>query len=557
MKRLIAFVLCLVLTLSLPGVAGAEDVTADTAAAEVQQAIEGLGTMTRDSKSALDAVNQKINDFVYTYGNYQKKLITNLADFETAVAAYNDLIDYLCGDINADEAINAKDALEVLKAAVGKVTFTEKEGYAADVNNDGEFNAKDALMILQFSVGKRTEFPGQLQLGAYETESALYSKKSEELYDTTYQSMIDRIRENGYAQTSITGTYNGMFCRDSSIQILAHITEGDYDQARALLNYIVEFHKKNNLNYAVHIIYEGGNYSAKQQIDGTFFFLHAWYQFATQAPQTAQNKAFIEGSYSKVKDFANFYLDQGCLHSNYDLIFNPSLEHSRENDYWQAYDLLTNVYVSQGLHEMALYFKTSDPTNAQKWEDAASRIVKGVHNNLVAEVDGKIMYAELRGRSEKKVAADPDTPEVFVSGFSWVNLAPMSCDWYAADPDIMDHTYQMYLKYAAPRFANRTTKTAYKIFEQCTDYYRTKTVDRAGSLVIGKGIAWEILYCAKMKDTERLTTLLSFVEENSNEIYPELWSYSGDINDGGNQEQASWLLIAHNKVINELGRTVK
>ncbi len=58
------------------------------------------------------------------------------------------------GDLNGDDAVNAKDALEVLKASVGKIQLTEEQKTAADVNKDGQTNAKDALEILKFSVGK-------------------------------------------------------------------------------------------------------------------------------------------------------------------------------------------------------------------------------------------------------------------------------------------------------------------------------------------------------------------------------------------------------------------
>ena len=58
------------------------------------------------------------------------------------------------GDLNDDERIDAKDALEVLKAAVGKANLTEQQKIAADVNKDGDINAKDALEMLKYAVGK-------------------------------------------------------------------------------------------------------------------------------------------------------------------------------------------------------------------------------------------------------------------------------------------------------------------------------------------------------------------------------------------------------------------
>ena len=58
------------------------------------------------------------------------------------------------GDVNGDGNINAKDALEVLKHSVGKITLTADQQVAADVNKDNKIDAKDALEILKYSVGK-------------------------------------------------------------------------------------------------------------------------------------------------------------------------------------------------------------------------------------------------------------------------------------------------------------------------------------------------------------------------------------------------------------------
>ena len=62
------------------------------------------------------------------------------------------------GDVNADQAIDAKDALAVLKNAVGKETFTDVQIIVANVNVDEAINAKDALDVLKFAVNKITTF---------------------------------------------------------------------------------------------------------------------------------------------------------------------------------------------------------------------------------------------------------------------------------------------------------------------------------------------------------------------------------------------------------------
>ncbi len=62
------------------------------------------------------------------------------------------------GDIDADQSINAKDALSVLKYAVAKMVFTDVQMKTADVNFDGSINARDALDILKYAVAIITEF---------------------------------------------------------------------------------------------------------------------------------------------------------------------------------------------------------------------------------------------------------------------------------------------------------------------------------------------------------------------------------------------------------------
>ncbi len=57
------------------------------------------------------------------------------------------------GDVNADGKANAKDALAVLKNAVGKEKLTQTQKQAADMNGDGKVNAKDAQIILKQAVG--------------------------------------------------------------------------------------------------------------------------------------------------------------------------------------------------------------------------------------------------------------------------------------------------------------------------------------------------------------------------------------------------------------------
>ena len=62
------------------------------------------------------------------------------------------------GDVNADEAINAKDALSVLRCAVQKEEYSAVQQEVGDVNDDEAISAKDALEVLKLTVGKIASF---------------------------------------------------------------------------------------------------------------------------------------------------------------------------------------------------------------------------------------------------------------------------------------------------------------------------------------------------------------------------------------------------------------
>ncbi len=72
----------------------------------------------------------------------------------SSTSSQEDMPSYTLGDVNKDTKIDAKDALLVLKMAVGKYTPFPSEMLAADVNKDDAINAKDALEILKKAVGK-------------------------------------------------------------------------------------------------------------------------------------------------------------------------------------------------------------------------------------------------------------------------------------------------------------------------------------------------------------------------------------------------------------------
>ncbi len=88
-----------------------------------------------------------------TVGKDNKNL-TDLVPIYTTGGSY--------GDVNLDNRIDAKDALEILKNAVDKVKFDLRQTIVSDVDEDGKINAKDALNVLKKAVGKIEWFPVEL-----------------------------------------------------------------------------------------------------------------------------------------------------------------------------------------------------------------------------------------------------------------------------------------------------------------------------------------------------------------------------------------------------------
>ena len=54
------------------------------------------------------------------------------------------------GDVNGDGYIDAADALLCLRTSVGLITLTPEQEAAADVNHDGLVDAGDAILILRY-----------------------------------------------------------------------------------------------------------------------------------------------------------------------------------------------------------------------------------------------------------------------------------------------------------------------------------------------------------------------------------------------------------------------
>lgn len=119
-------------------------------------AVNAIGTVTRNSKAAIDAAYAKKTEALKYINVQTEEFNTASAKLDAAQAAYDNLGKEMAGDLDGDMRITANDALIVLQNTVGKITLTDAQRKVSDINKDGKVNTIDALLILQSAVNKLT-----------------------------------------------------------------------------------------------------------------------------------------------------------------------------------------------------------------------------------------------------------------------------------------------------------------------------------------------------------------------------------------------------------------
>ena len=308
--------------------------------------------------------------------------------------------------------------------------------------------------------------------------------------------------------------------------------------------------------------------SGYHQVDGNYMFVNSWALYVQKAPLTPEHQDFIKDSYEFIRRCTSFYLDN-YFDSEYSLLNNPNLEHSRQGYYLDTYDLITNVYASEALHKMiAIAEDMGDAESAAKWQDFLDRINKGIEENLITDYeikdeDGNPKTVKIYGELIYKSFTDPKYDGKFTVGFSWVNLSPIGCDWYYMDDEIMENTYVAYKQAVqvgqTTSYKNALFDYSYTIGGEQYHYNAlTFTVNInpeldptkiTGISVISKGFAWELMWCVKQGYTERVAEMENFAATNNvSGYYPESWWGGVSTSDIANQEHANWLIVGFSTI---------
>lgn len=268
-------------------------------------------------------------------------------------------------------------------------------------------------------------------------------------------------------------------------------------------------------------------YDMYDETDQAYSVLLVWARYVRANPA---DRAFVAETWPYVRRYADYYLDTpGYLDDGLDLIRNPILD---DEGYHNTYDLLTNVFASQALHELApIADRLGDTAEASRWRSTSARITGGIDTNLVTTVDGRRIYGEKYEVSEGNK---------FYAGYSFANLAPVAVDWYALNPTIMADTLRAYRAHESRDWSG------VRMLSSMHDYAFTGHND----WVLTKGLAWEWRFGQTAGDRTRIPSLDRFLRQyypDASEPISEGWILDSDgnlrVTDPGNQEHASWYAV--------------
>ena len=131
----------------------------------------------------------------------------------------------LCGDVNGDGVIDAKDDLLIKQSIAGLLTLTPAQIAAADVNGDGVIDAKDDLLILQYIAGLISTFPGGCPSGSVISGTVFLDNNGNGVQDsgeTDYPGNATITLEDGtHATQAFFGGINGYY--------FTHVASGSHN----------------------------------------------------------------------------------------------------------------------------------------------------------------------------------------------------------------------------------------------------------------------------------------------------------------------------------------
>lgn len=404
----------------------------------------------------------------------------------------------------------------------------------------------------------------QAQTIPSDISTQLASPSLQGLYARTYYSLLNRMGKDGYLQESMTGAYEGMYCRTVGAFVPLLLETGRLDQAERTIDFVLTIMQQNGLDRIPHVIgVRAKKYyilSDEPQIDGQAHVIMAWAMLALRRGHTA----FEDRTWPVIRELTRRLCDRTSLEYGHwsvetGLVRNISFEHSREGRRWDVWDLLTQSFAGAALKDMALVAeRRGEKPLASDWQKKLLILTEGIRKNLTTETNGDTTYLEMR-------LPDGNDGKPFY-GMGWVNLSPIAAQWEALDHRVMRNTVR--------KMQQTMMHTTHGITWMPTDSNEDSTVSNE---IIGKGIAWEMDFARTEKDFDRIRQILALIlSVNATQpIYMEgawldapgykpsqklnakdlrdLENATWRVKDAGNGEQTAWWCWAMARLRKEAG----
>jgi hypothetical protein len=390
----------------------------------------------------------------------------------------------------------------------------------------------------------------------------------EKLYSQTYYSLLDRLNADGYLEESLSGAYEGMYCRTTGPMVLLLLETGRYQEAERMIGFVLKAVVEYDMERIPHVIGDkkDGRYpvtSNENQIDGQAHVLLAWARLALKRGHTDfEDKTWPLVSKIMERTCDRTYLQVGWWSIEPGLVRNLSFEHSREGRRWDTWDLLTQSFVGAALTDMiTVATRRGAAARAENWRKKLDLLTQGIGKNLMTQRNGVTTYLEMR-------LPDSNGGVPFL-GMGWVCWSPVAAGWEALEHGVMKNT--------AAEMQRTLLRNTNGLDWMPTDGYPDGTVSNE---IIGKGLAWEMEFCRQEKQYTRVAQILKLIQivNAGTDIYMEgAWLAATGVKpsqkltasdlvamkdavwkskDAGNGEQCAWWCWAMARLRQEKGLPV-
>ncbi len=354
------------------------------------------------------------------------------------------------------------------------------------------FSAVIALSVILFDSGAFA------QTMINEIKAELQSPYFEKLYANTYYSLLDRMDKKGFLPESLTGAYEGMYCRTTGAFVSLLIETGRLKEAELNIRCVLDATQQHEMERIPHVIGEKDNaytiISDEHQIDGQAHVLLAWARLALKrGPTDFENRTWPLVSAIMKRTCDRTFFQHGRWSVENGLVRNISFEHSREGRRWDTWDLLTQSFVGAALKGMAAVAeKRGNKGLAADWQKKLNILKEGIRKNLTTVRNRDTTYLEMRL---------PDSNGgIPYLGMGWVTLSPVAAQWEGMGHIILQNT----VKAMRRTMLKKTNGIAW----MPTDSYPDSTVSNE---IIGKGMAWEMDYARSEREYGRIEEILKLI----------------------------------------------